>query len=404
MIYQPKIIKTLLLSSFVIAIIVTVVTLFIEISQMEDKVITLAKNEVKYFVKSMTNHLEIEDTSFLFIAVMDNNQNVLNTKKVANFKIITQELEQFKHKITTKSTDTEIYALIHNHVENKFYFEFKIALQTEKFTGYVKGLYAISNEEISTIYKTIFYSLAQTILAIFITTLLLYPIIVYLNKEYISQSENLLRANLEIMSVLGGAVAKRDSETNAHNYRVTLYAIKFAENLGLKKEQMRGLIKGAFLHDIGKIGVSDTLLLKPGKLSDEEFEMMKYHVEYGVDIISKSKWLDDAKDVVKYHHERYDAKGYLQGLKGEEIPLNARIFMICDVFDALTSKRPYKEPLSLNTTIKMIKERAGTHFDPDLVAVFCEYIEEYYQKIVMIEDESMLQSMLDKKLHYLKVI
>jgi putative nucleotidyltransferase with HDIG domain len=205
------------------------------------------------------------------------------------------------------------------------------------------------------------------------------------------------------MSVLGDAIAKRDNETNAHNYRVTLYAIKFAEVLGVSKKEIQALIKGAFLHDVGKIGIPDGILLKPGKLTRDEFETMKQHVLHGLAIISRSKWLEEAKNVIEFHHEHYDGKGYLKGLRAEEIPLNARIFMICDVFDAFTSKRPYKEAFPLEESMHMIQERAGTHFDPKLVEVFLSFIADFYLKIANLEDLEALELHLDEKIEYLKL-
>jgi len=314
---------------------------------------------------------------------------------------IQDELKKIDHSLTTKSTKDIHERVIHNHIQNKFYFQFKAPLHLQVFDGYIQGLYQVSDEELQDIYLNIAYSIAQLILTIFVTTALLYPIIVYLNKEYINQSKNLLQANLEIMSVLGGAVAKRDSETNAHNYRVTLYSIAFAEALSLNREKIMGLIKGAFLHDVGKIGITDSILLKPDKLTALEFEEMKYHVEFGIDIISKSKWLDDAKDVVAYHHEKYDGTGYSKNISAEQIPLNARIFMICDVFDALTSKRPYKNKFTFEASIKIIKEKSGTHFDPKLVSVFCSIIQGLYTNISHLENEESLKLMLDEKLYYL---
>ncbi len=181
---------------------------------------------------------------------------------------------------------------------------------------------------------------------------------------------NLQKANIELLEVLGSAIAKRDSDTNMHNYRVTSIAIRLAEALGLKKEGIRALIKGSFLHDAGKIGISDNILTKAGRLTEEEFEVMKGHVRHGMDIISNYHWLNDAADVVLYHHEKYDGSGYMAGLKGKDIPFNARIFTIADVFDALTSARPYKKPLPFEETMLTLEESSGTHFDPELLKVF----------------------------------
>ena len=124
------------------------------------------------------------------------------------------------------------------------------------------------------------------------------------------------------------------------------------------------------MHDVGKIGISDNILLKPGKLSDEEFDVMRTHVELGVQIIGASVWLQAARPIIECHHEKYNGSGYPRRLPGEEIPLVARIFAIVDVFDALTSHRPYKEPWPFEKAMAILEKDAGSHFDPHLVHAF----------------------------------
>ena len=180
------------------------------------------------------------------------------------------------------------------------------------------------------------------------------------------------------MQVLGGAIAKRDSDTDAHNYRVTVYSVALAEAVALPRDQIQSLIKGALLHDVGKLGIRDNVLLKPGKLDAEEFTVMKTHVEHGLDITARATWLADAQDVVGGHHEKFDGAGYPRGLAGDDIPINARIFAIADVFDALTSKRPYKEPLSFDATMEILDQGRGSHFDPDLLDSFAGIAADLY--------------------------
>lgn len=158
--------------------------------------------------------------------------------------------------------------------------------------------------------------------------------------------------------------------TDIHNYRVTIYAVRLAEAVGLGRRSIRSLIKGAFLHDVGKIGISDRILMKPSRLTGEEFEVMKGHVRHGVDIVERSDWLKDATQVVGYHHEQYAGDGYPAGIEGKNIPITARIFTIADVFDALTSKRPYKEPSDFDTAIDILQKKRGRHLDPKLVDTF----------------------------------
>jgi HD-GYP domain-containing protein (c-di-GMP phosphodiesterase class II) len=265
--------------------------------------------------------------------------------------------------------------------------------------GYFKGIYQVDAETLHNIETNIAGSWLLVIVVILITAIMLYPVIISLNKGLVKLSSELLGGNIELMDVLGSAIAKRDSDTNSHNYRVTIYAIRFAEILGLSSEKIRKLIAGAFLHDVGKIGIRDNILLKPSSLTDEEFTVMRTHVLIGVDIISRSRWLEGATEVVEFHHEKFDGSGYMQGLHGNEIPLNARIFTIVDVFDALTSKRPYKEPFDFDATIKLMKPDSGKRFDPELFRIFNERASNLYQEIAHASDavlESMLGTLIRK--------
>jgi len=247
--------------------------------------------------------------------------------------------------------------------------------------GYFEGVYQVDDATLSNIVRDLIRSLVLVVVVVFVTTALLYPIIIALNRDLIRYARGLLRGNIELMEVLGSAVAKRDSDTNLHNYRVTIYAIRLAEELGLSSERIRHLIAGAFLHDVGKIGISDNILLKPARLTSEEFTAMRAHVPLGLDIVEKSDWLRSAKDVIEFHHERYDGGGYPRGLKAREIPLNARVFAIVDVFDALTSKRPYKEPFSLDEAMRVMRRENGSHFDPDLLETFGRIAPGLYEEI-----------------------
>lgn len=200
-------------------------------------------------------------------------------------------------------------------------------------------------------------------------------------------------ANLGVLEVLGNAIAKRDHDTSDHNYRVTLYTIMIAETIGRPEDEMRSLIKGSFLHDVGKIGISDNILLKKGKLSEEEFEIMKHHVQHGADIIAGYPWLSDCVDVVFHHHEKYDGTGYMLGLKGVDIPVNARIFAVADVFDALTSSRPYKTVLSYEHTISIMREGRGSHFDPEIIDTLCGLGDDIYRKVYFADESSLRASL-----------
>lgn len=238
------------------------------------------------------------------------------------------------------------------------------------------------------------------LLAILVTTVVLYPVILGLNRGVLQLSAGLMRSNIELMEVLGSAIAKRDSDTDLHNYRVCLYCIRFAEVLGLAENQIRTLIAGAFLHDVGKIGISDTILLKPGKLSAQDFSTMKTHVQLGVDIAAKSSWLNGAREVIEFHHERFDGSGYQRGLKGESIPLAARLFAIVDVFDALTSRRPYKEAYPLEEAMHQLADGRGHHFDPRLFDVFEKIAAEMHAELASLGETGLHDQLREKVKKY----
>jgi HD-GYP domain-containing protein (c-di-GMP phosphodiesterase class II) len=179
-----------------------------------------------------------------------------------------------------------------------------------------------------------------------------------------------VEGQIAMIEALGAAIAKRDSDTGAHNFRVAWIAARIGLKMGVKKLRLQALIAGSFLHDVGKIGIPDAILLKPGRLEGQELQIMRTHVELGEQILSRISWLRDAKDVVGGHHEKWDGSGYPKGAKGKEIPLLARIFAVADVFDALCSRRPYKDPMGFDESMTHIKNGSGNHFDPSVVNAF----------------------------------
>ncbi|MHB8916216.1 MAG: HD-GYP domain-containing protein, partial [Thiobacillus sp.] len=251
----------------------------------------------------------------------------------------------------------------------------------DTLVGYFEGVYQVDAQTLARIRSDVLGALSLVVLVTLAAALALYPVIISLNRELIKFSGDLLKGNINLMVVLGSAIAMRDTDTGVHNYRVTMYAARLGETVGLGPSALRKLIAGAFLHDVGKIGISDTVLLKPGELNDDELKIMHGHVALGVDILRKSEWLQNARDVVEFHHERYDGSGYLRGLKGEQIPLNARIFSIVDVFDALVSKRPYKEPWSFDEAMQLLERERSKHFDPSVLDAFVGIAHTLYTQI-----------------------
>ncbi|MEA3412127.1 MAG: HD domain-containing protein [Pseudomonadota bacterium] len=268
-----------------------------------------------------------------------------------------------------------------------------------RVAAHIDAIFTVSDQAIRKVDAGLIRAVAISVGIVALTALLLYPTILQLLRRVTNMSGRLLDANLETIQLLGSAIAKRDSDTDVHNYRVTLYAVRLAEKLGEAPDRIRSLIKGAFLHDVGKLGIRDNILLKPGRLDENEFEEMKTHVKHGLDIVSRSDWLSEAEEVVGYHHQKYDGGGYYGDLKGKEIPLNARIFAIVDVFDALTSKRPYKDPLGFDKTMEILQEGSGSHFDPDVLEEFGEIARTLYDEFGQGDDEyarQALEATIDK--------
>lgn len=266
--------------------------------------------------------------------------------------------------------------------------------------GYFEGIYHVSRARLAWASRMGLRSSLLVILSVLATSALLYPVITRLNRSLVERSRALLYANLGAIEMLGSAIAKRDSDTNSHNYRVTLYALRLAEASGLDAPQIRSLLKGAFLHDVGKLAIPDSILLKPGKLDDGEFAVMKTHITHGLDLVLRFQWLKDAADVVGYHHEKFDGTGYMLGLGGEQIPLTARIFAIADVFDALTSKRPYKEAMPVAQAAAILVEWRGSHFDPVLLDRFLAMAEALYAEFGGREDTGLQDTLRRQTLRY----
>jgi putative nucleotidyltransferase with HDIG domain len=172
------------------------------------------------------------------------------------------------------------------------------------------------------------------------------------------------------LEALGDALDLKDAETEGHSRRVTAYTIAIAQKMGLPKDDIRIIARGAFLHDIGKMAIPDNILRKPGKLDPAEFDIMREHAWYGYKILRNIPFLNEAAEIVYSHQEKYDGTGYPRHLKGEEIPLGARIFSIADTLDAMTSNRVYRPAQSWEAARKEIHLWAGRQFDPKIVDVF----------------------------------
>jgi PAS domain S-box-containing protein/putative nucleotidyltransferase with HDIG domain len=195
--------------------------------------------------------------------------------------------------------------------------------------------------------------------------------------------DNLQKSNLDLIQAYdntlegwSNALDLRDKETEGHSQRVTEMTLRMARRMGMRDSELAHVRRGALLHDIGKMGIPDSILLKPGALNDDEWKVMRKHPEYAYELLYPISYLRPALDIPYSHHEKYDGTGYPRGLKGKHFPLAARIFAIVDVWDALRSDRPYRKALPEEDALELIKEQTGKHFDPEVVAVFLELLNE----------------------------
>jgi putative two-component system response regulator len=201
-------------------------------------------------------------------------------------------------------------------------------------------------------------------------------------RKLLDDRTNLEQAHLQLLSAYDAtiegwsrAMDLRDKETEGHTQRVTLLSERLARLAGINEDELIFVRRGSLLHDIGKLGVPDSILLKPDKLTEEEWVTMRKHPQYAYDMIYPIEYLRPSLDIPYCHHEKWDGSGYPRGLKGEEIPLCARIFAIIDVWDALTSDRPYRPSWDKQKTMKHINDEAGKHFDPHIVELFNKLME-----------------------------
>lgn len=412
---HQKLIKRMAIGCFILSLVVGVIVSFVEIERIDQYVVDLAKGESEILTDSYhtffhapnpENKTELEKLAsrsvdnfhFVLVEIYNHEKKKFVENSLEQIEPILNVLEGMQHTFLMGDTTDYVRIFHDKHLYLKIITPIFDTEEPLGIIGYFEGIYRVPTNTTKEIALRLFWSVMQVILAILLTTIILYPAIIALNKDLINRSVELSSANLGILKVMGGAVAKRDSDTHAHNFRVTIYAICLAKKIGLNKQDIQALVKGAFLHDIGKIGISDSILLKPGKLSSDEFAVMKQHVQHGVDIITHYSWLNDATDVVRYHHEKFDGSGYTEGLRGNNIPVNARIFAIADVFDALTSERPYKQAFSFEKSAAILMEGIGNHFDPDMTKIFLEISRPLYEKLSGNEDDGYLNDLLDQLL------
>lgn len=265
-----------------------------------------------------------------------------------------------------------------------------------RINGYFEGVRLIPAWQREQILSNALVAALLASLASLLCGAVIYPLVVHLSADNARKAREVLDSHISMMEALGRAIAKRDSDTGAHNYRVAWIAARIAEGMGVTDTAMQSLIVGSFLHDVGKIGIADAILLKPGKLDADEFSIMQTHVQLGEDIVRGIGWLNGAQTVVACHHEKWNGTGYPRQMVGQEIPLAARIFAVADVFDALCSKRPYKKPFGFDAAISILEKDTGSHFDPDVMAAFRPISREVFERLSTC-DEDMARRLLEER-------
>lgn len=213
------------------------------------------------------------------------------------------------------------------------------------------------------------------------------------NKKLVQDFKELFSGTINAITE---ALDAKDSYTFGRSKRVSFYSIRIAQEMNLSDVELSKVELAGLLHDIGMIGVSETILNKPEKLTEEEFNSVKKHVEQGVKILEDIKQLESVVNIIKYHHERYDGNGYPYQIKEEEIPLGARIIAVADAFDGMTSDRPYRKGMAVEKALNIIKENTGSQFDPQVVEVFFRIINKAVEDIENMKktpSEEVLESM-----------
>ena len=208
-----------------------------------------------------------------------------------------------------------------------------------------------------------------------------------INEELSDAKDQLEKAYLESIQTLRYTVEAKDTYTRGHSDRVSEFAVLIGEKMGLSEAELKTLKIGGLFHDIGKIGIPDSILLKETKLSDDEYSEIKHHPSIGAHILSNATIFADIIPIVKYHHERYDGRGYPENLVGENIPLLARITSVADAFDAMSSRRTYRNNLEMEVIKEEIRKNRGTQFDPKAADIFLDILENEFEKVKEIQDK-----------------
>lgn len=256
-----------------------------------------------------------------------------------------------------------VFAALMAIIENKSLFK---TIRT--FDWAVKNFFGLA--PLGVVLAAAFLSYGWLAVLLFFGPLLVarYSFILYMDMRHVY---------FETIKALSSAMEAKDKYTNGHSYRVADYAVGIAEQMGYTHDAIDRIKTAAVLHDIGKIGISDSILNKPGHLEDNEYVAIQKHPEIGAKILSEVEFLGDVSKIIKYHHERFDGKGYPEGLKDAEIPMEASILAVADAYDAMTSDRPYRKAMDSHTAMNILVKESGIQFNPIVVKAFRDYLRKH---------------------------
>ena len=350
--------------------------------------------QLKNIVIDGKHHVIQKDTSFVIPA----DANVIEIEpEIINYSINNPYIRLYFEGVDENPTvmlQSEITSLTYNNLSSGTHV-FSIEVLDSKGRGILeKTSYTLKKTyRIYDNWWFMFYTIA--VFVVFIAWITWFTTSTIQNRHIMQQQKELetiknqVRIGNETIFAIANAVEARDMRTGRHSFRVAEYAVMIARELGFTEEELENIRKIGLLHDIGKIGVPDTILNKPAKLTDDEFKTMRSHVLIGSEILKDFSIIKNVADGARYHHERYDGNGYVEGLKGEEIPLTARIIGIADAFDAMTADRIYRKALPMEKVISELKRCRGTQFDPGLVDILLELIDSGALNLDDIQKRSM---------------
>ena len=381
-----RLIKRVAISSLVAAIIVLAAALFLEVGRIEQELVSGAVKEGRIYSILYTTYLN---------KPVDENLKKLEGKAAEAAELtpyiyldfLTSDKKTITHVAVPPGNDANqafinkgITMIPSDHISSSWimsnkrvYLKISTPVKTPEngtVIGYISGIYRLTPADTKSAVYRIIMTCGIGLSAVMVCGFLCYLGFLLLNNSIIRSVGELNRANAFLLRKLATALAKSDVMDAGHGLRLLIYAISLAEKVSLPRSHMRSLILGGFLHDLEMVPISHAILSKPGTLTKDEYNAIKLHPKNGAESIQKIKWLNSAGPIIKSHHEKYDGSGYPAGIKQEKIPTAARIIAIADTFDALTSRRPYRVPLSPEDALVLMDRESGSHFDPVMLSAF----------------------------------